>query len=122
MEETPRHRFSDADLAEFRVLIEQKLTQARNTFEEHRQSLVSSQENSSAAAAHDPEDSSESSEREFLLDMMARQRRNINELEAALVRVGNKTFGICLRTGELINPARLRVAPTARYSIPPRTS
>lgn len=120
MNATTRRHYTDSELMEFRLLIDAKLLMARRTYREHRQSLETSTESASSASAHDIEDSTDSAEKEYLFNMMARQQRIIADLEAALVRIANKTYGVCQRTGELIDKARLRVVPTARFVVPPR--
>ena len=101
----------------FRDLINQKLEEARAAFKDLQESLEEVQENSVHASSYDPEDASELSEKEYLLTMMTRQRRYIENLEAALERIKNRTYGICRVTGKLIDKRRLMAVPHATTSV-----
>lgn len=113
-------RYSDDDLKEFEELILAKIARAKNDLEELRKSL--SHENDNSTDDTSPtfkmmEDGSETMGREELSNLAGRQEKFITSLEMALVRVKNKTYGICRVTGELIPKARLRLVPHATLSI-----
>jgi len=116
----PNQRYSDEDLKEFEELILAKIARAKNDLEELRKSL--SHENDNSTDDTSPtfkmmEDGSETMGREELSNLAGRQEKFITSLEMALVRVKNKTYGICRVTGELIPKARLRLVPHATLSI-----
>jgi DnaK suppressor protein len=118
MSQTPQQEhYSEADLAIFRALINEKLEEARSSFKDLQESLEEVQENSIHASSYDPEDASELSEKEYLLTMMTRQRRYIDNLESALTRIKNRSYGICRVTGKLIDKRRLLAVPHATTSI-----
>ena len=114
-----KNKYSDADLEEFKTLIESKLAEARKDFD-----LLT------AAISHDNngtddtspsfkmmEDGSDTLSREETSQLAARQEKFINSLNNALIRIKNKTYGICRETGNLISKERLRVVPHATLSI-----
>jgi RNA polymerase-binding transcription factor DksA len=82
-----------------------------------KESLETSNDNTSHASTWDVEDSSDINEKEYLIAMMARQQKYINNLRAALVRIANKTYGICRATGDLIDKKRLLAVPHATLSV-----
>jgi DnaK suppressor protein len=111
-----RTRYSDEELNEFRTLIEQKLTRAKEQLKFYLDQL--------AEVADNPDhkikaldDGIGTAENERLSDMAGRQRKLIQHLENAMVRIKNKTYGICRQTGELIAKERLRAVPHATLSI-----
>jgi RNA polymerase-binding transcription factor DksA len=114
-----KNKYSDADLEEFKALIEGKLAEARKDLE-----LLT------AAISHDNngtddtsptfkmmEDGSDTLSREETSQLAVRQEKFINSLNNALIRIKNKTYGICRETGNLISKERLRVVPHATLSI-----
>lgn len=117
-EETTTVRYSDADLQEFKVLIEGKLDKAKvelDYLEEQIQDLTESSNDNQSGDWFD--DSSLHTDIEMLSNMATRQRQFIDALEAAMVRVKNKTYGICTVTGKLIDKKRLLVVPHATKSL-----
>ena len=68
------------------------------------------------------EDSAEVAEKESLSQLAARQRKFIAELEAALLRIKNDTYGVCVVTGELIDKERLKAVPHTKYSLAAKLS
>ncbi|GAB4408798.1 MAG: TraR/DksA C4-type zinc finger protein [Bacteroidia bacterium] len=117
MENKSKIRYSDAELAEFKELIDGKLAEAEKSYAELKESLEAARDQSSHASAWDVEDSTDFNEREYLLAMMNRQRKYIQNLQSALVRIANKTYGICRITGKLIDKERLRIVPHTTLSI-----
>ena len=113
-------RYSDAELEEFRAIIEEKLSVARASYKEMMAQLNHS--NSNDVVDTSPtykalEEGSEAQSKEELIQMAQRQSKFIKGLEAALVRIKNKTYGIDRETGELIPKERLRAVPHATLSV-----
>lgn len=115
----PTQRYSDADLAEFRELIMKKLDTAKKELS-YLQGLITRKDESGdmdEGRYMTMEDGSVSMEREQLSQMASRQITFIDHLEKAIMRIENKTYGICRVTGRLIDKARLRAVPHATLSI-----
>ena len=116
----PLVRYSDADLAEFRTLINKKLEAAKKELA-YLQGLITRKDDMGGDETDNRymtmEDGSMSMEREQLSQMASRQITYIDHLEKALVRIENKTYGICRVTGKLIDKARLRAVPHATLSL-----
>jgi RNA polymerase-binding transcription factor DksA len=115
-------RYSDAELAEFQALIEQKLEKSREQLNSLQEQILEITENSSDEHGGDwVDDSSMNNDVEMLNNMAIRQRMYIQDLENALVRIRNKTYGICAITGELIDKRRLLAVPTTTKSLAAKT-
>ena len=115
----PIMRYSDADLAEFREIIQKKLDAAKKELA-YLQGLITRKDEGGdmdEARYMTMEDGSVSMEREQLSQMASRQITFIDHLEKAMMRIENKTYGICRVTGKLIDKARLRAVPHATLSI-----
>ncbi|RXK59927.1 TraR/DksA family transcriptional regulator [Lacibacter luteus] len=116
----PLVRYSDADLQEFRELIQRKLEAAKKELS-YLQGLITRKDDQGGDGDDGRymtmEDGSVSMEREQLSQMASRQITYIDHLEKALMRIENKTYGICRVTGKLIDKARLRAVPHATLSI-----
>ena len=116
----PTMRYSDAELTEFRELIQKKLDQAKKELA-YLQGLITRKDEMGGDENENRymtmEDGSMSMEREQLAQMASRQINYIDHLEKAMVRIENKTYGICRVTGKLIDKARLRAVPHATLSI-----
>ena len=115
----PTQRYSDADLTEFRELITKKLDAAKKELA-YLQGLITRKDETGDmedARYMTMEDGSVSMEREQLSQMASRQIQFIDHLEKAMMRIENKTYGICRVTGKLIDKARLRAVPHATLSI-----
>lgn len=113
-------RYSDKDLQEFEDLIQVKLKQAREDLEQLKRSLSHEDDNSTDDTSPTfkmMEDGSETMSREETAQLAARQEKFIQSLENALIRIKNKTYGICRVTGKLINKERLKLVPHATLSI-----
>ena len=113
-------RFSDSDLQEFEALIHSKLEQARSDFDQLQRPLSYEDDNRTEDTAPTfkmMEDGSDTMSREETAQLAARQQKFIMNLENALLRIKNKTFGICRVTGKLIAKERLRLVPHATMSI-----
>ena len=118
--ENEKTRYSDAELQEFKELILEKLRIAK----EELNSLASSLSTPNANGTDDTagtyktlEDGSATLEKEQINQLAARQKKFIEQLEAALVRIENKTYGICRETGKLIPKERLRAVPHTTLSM-----
>ena len=116
----PINRYSDTDLAEFREIIQRKLDSAKKELS-YLQGLITRKDemggDNDDARYMTMEDGSMSMEREQLSQMASRQITFIDHLEKAVMRIENKTYGICRVTGQLIDKARLRAVPHATLSI-----
>lgn len=115
----PTQRYSDADLAEFKEIVLKKLEAAKKELA-YLQGLITRKDEGGdmdEARYMTMEDGSVSMEREQLSQMASRQITFIDHLEKALMRIENKTYGICRVTGKLIDKARLRAVPHATLSI-----
>src|SRR4051812_13143121 len=120
MENNGKTRYSDAELQEFKELINDKLTAAKEELLLLTQSLSNPNSNGTddtAGTYKTLEDGSATLEKEQTNQLAARQKKFIENLEAALVRIENKTYGICRETGKLIQKERLRAVPHATLSM-----
>ena len=115
-----RVRYSDKELEEFKVLIQEKLDQAIRDYDLLKEAYV----NGSANGTDDTsptfkafEEGSETMSKEQNAQLASRQEKFIRDLKNALIRIENKTYGICRVTGKLINPERLKLVPHATLSI-----
>lgn len=120
MSEQEKTRYSTEELEEFREIIEKKLDEARRDYD----LLKSAFSNKDDHGTDDTsptfkllEEGSDVLSKEETGQLAARQKKFIENLEAALVRIQNKTYGICRVTGKLIPKERLRVVPHATLSI-----
>lgn len=124
IETTPTQRYSDMELAEFRELIQNKLSAAKQELA-YLNGLITRKDTMSGEDSDSRymtmEDGSLSMEREQLSQMASRQIDFIEKLEKALMRIENKTYGICRVTGKLIDRARLRAVPHATLSMEAKT-
>ena len=116
----PLVKYSDGDLNEFRELITKKLEAAKKELA-YLQGLITRKDemggDNDDARYMTMEDGSMSMEREQLSQMASRQITYIDHLEKAVMRIENKTYGICRVTGKLIDKARLRAVPHATLSL-----
>lgn len=115
-----KKRYSDDELQEFREIIQQKLATTRADYEETMKVLRNQDTNDvddTSPTYKALEEGSTTQSKEELVQMAQRQQKFIQGLEAALVRIENKTYGIDRITGELIPKERLRVVPHATLSV-----
>ena len=121
----PTQRYSDAELAEFRELVQNKLNAAKQELN-YLNGLITRKDSMSGGDSDNRymtmEDGSLSMEREQLSQMASRQIDFIEKLEKAMMRIENKTYGICRVTGKLIDRARLRAVPHATLSMEAKTN
>ena len=109
-------RYSDDDLQEFRRVIEKKLARAIDDRDFYLESL-SDMADGPETKVKGLDDGTGSAEVERLNTLAARQQKLIRHLEAALVRVDNKVYGVCRETGDLIPKQRLIAVPHATLSV-----
>lgn len=114
-----KKRYSDEELAEFREIIEKKLEKARKNLELLTEAVANSAEDVSDTSPTFKllEDSGEVRSKEENARQAVRQQKFVKDLEAALVRIENKTYGICKVTGKLIPKERLRIVPHTTMSV-----
>ena len=113
-------RYSDASLAEFRSLIDEKIANAEKDLRHFQGQIDYSGNNSGNETGKklgSMEDGSEALGREKIAQLAHRQRKFIQQLRAALVRIENKTYGVCRQTGKLISKERLKIVPHTTLSI-----
>lgn len=113
-------RYSDKELEEFRVLIEDKIVKAKGHLDLLRSSYMNDGNNGTddtSPTFKAFEEGSETMSREANTQLAIRQEKFIRDLKNALLRIENKTFGICRVTGKLINKERLKLVPHATLSI-----
>lgn len=113
-------RYSDSELQEFKDLIMEKIRVAKEELSSLTQSLSNPNSNGTddtAGTFKTLEDGSATLEKEQINQLAARQKKFVEGLEAALVRIENKTYGICRVTGKLIQKERLRAVPHATLSM-----
>ncbi len=115
-----KNRYSDEELEEFRQIIDKKLKVARAEYKDMMDQLThanSNDVNDTSPTYKALEEGSEAQTKEEIIHMASRQQKFIKGLEAALVRIQNKTYGIDRITGELIPKERLRAVPHATLSV-----
>jgi len=112
-------RYSDEELKEFEDLILQKLEKAKNELNTLKSSMTRESDDSgdSFSSVKTLEDGADTAEKEQLSQLAGRQQKFINNLENALVRIKNGTYGICVDSGKLISKERLRAVPHTTQSI-----
>ena len=117
---TEKKRYSDEELEEFRTIINEKLRLARRDFDSMMKQIMNADGNDvddTSPTYKALEEGSSTQSKEELGQMASRQQKFIQGLEAALVRIQNRTYGIDRITGELIPKERLRVVPHATLSV-----
>lgn len=117
---TEKTRYSDTELQEFKEIINKKLEDARRELANLQAALNSSNEHGTddtASTFKVLEDGSDTLAKEEAGQLAARQKKFIEQLENALIRIENKTYGICRVTGKLIPKERLRAVPHTTQSI-----
>ena len=115
-----KKRYTDEELEEFRTIVNNKLAIAKSDYEETMKILTNKNTNDvndTSPTYKALEEGSSSQTKEELVQMAQRQQKFIKGLQAALMRIDNKTYGIDRITGELIPKERLRVVPHATLSV-----
>lgn len=124
MSQMEKNRYSASELKEFEALILEKIEKARVELNELKKSLTKSGDTGDDASSSTKvlEDGADTMEKENLNQLAARQQKFINNLENALVRIKNGTYGICIDTGHLISKDRLKAVPHTMHSIAAKLS
>ncbi len=120
MKESEKSRYSDSELQEFKEIIEKKLASSTEELNNLLKSLQTSNENGTddtGSVYKTLEDGSSTMQKESISQMAARLKKFIQNLQAALVRIENHTYGICRVTGKLISKERLRAVPHTTQSM-----
>lgn len=115
-----KNHYSDEELMEFKELIEEKLAKAKSEYEEMRAALMNANGNDvedTMPTYKNLEEGSCTLSKEESQALAERQLKFIKGLQAALIRIENKTYGVCRVTGKLIPKERLRAVPHATLSI-----
>jgi RNA polymerase-binding transcription factor DksA len=115
-----RQRYSDNDLVEFKELIQQKIEKAERDLMLIRESFINDQNNGTddtSPTFKAFEEGAETLSKEQNAILAGRQEKFVRDLKNALIRIENKTYGICRVTGKLIGKDRLRAVPHATLSI-----
>ena len=113
-------RYTDAELEEFRQIINEKLVKAQKDYEQLRDGLNNLDSNDvtdTSPTFKVLEEGAATLSKEEAGQLAQRQMKFIQHLQAALVRIENKTYGVCRETGKLIPKERLRAVPHATLSI-----
>lgn len=124
-EEKEKTRYSDEELAEFKELILQKLDKARKDYEILKAAITHSESNDTEDTSPTfkvLEEGASTLSKEESGKLALRQQKFIKHLEAALIRIENKSYGICRETGKLIPKERLMAVPHATLSIEAKES
>ncbi len=115
-----KNRYNDAELQEFKELIQHKLDKAREDYEILKSAITQSESNDTQDTSPTfkvLEEGAATLSKEEAGRLATRQAKFIQHLQGALVRIENKTYGICRETGKLISKERLRAVPHATLSI-----
>ncbi|ETK05355.1 molecular chaperone DnaK [Tannerella sp. oral taxon BU063 isolate Cell 5] len=118
-------RYSDAELEEFRSIIMEKLDKAKRDYDLLREGISNSEGNDVSDTSPTfkvMEEGASTLSKEEVGRLAQRQMKFIQNLQAALIRIENKTYGICRETGKLISKERLRAVPHATLSIEAKQS
>ena len=125
MSQQEKTRYSESELKEFEALILEKIDKAKVELNELKRSLTKSGDTGEDITNNSTkvlEDGADTLEKENLNQLAARQQKFINNLENALVRIKNGTYGICVDTGNLISKERLKAVPHTMHSIAAKLS
>ncbi|GGG38399.1 TraR/DksA family transcriptional regulator [Bizionia arctica] len=113
-------RYSDKDLAEFKQLIQEKIVKAKHDLDLIKSAYMNDLNNGTddtSPTFKAFEEGSETMSKEANSQLATRQEKFIRDLKNALIRIENKTYGVCRVTGKLINKERLKLVPHATLSI-----
>ncbi len=113
-------KYSEDELKEFEALLNEKLDRARSELHSLRSSMQRDRGDDTGGTGSSVktlEDGAETAEKEQLNQLAGRQQKFINNLENAVVRIKNGTYGICVDTGKLIGKDRLKAVPHTMHSI-----
>ena len=113
-------RYSDSDLSEFKKLINQKISKAKTDLDLLKSAYMNDSNNGTddtSPTFKSFEEGSETMSKEANTQLALRQEKFIRDLKNALIRIENKTYGVCRVTGKLISKERLKLVPHATLSI-----
>ncbi|MFP2995483.1 TraR/DksA C4-type zinc finger protein [Spongiivirga sp. MCCC 1A20706] len=113
-------RYSDKELDEFKALIEDKMKKVEHDLELLRSAYMNDGNNGTddtSPTFKAFEEGSETMSKEANTQLAIRQEKFLRDLKNAMIRIENKTYGVCRVTGKLINPERLKLVPHATLSI-----
>ncbi len=113
-------RYSDKELAEFKELVDQKIADAQEQVRQLQEQVLELNESLQTSGA-DLGDNSAYTDVEFINNLIFRQKKNIQDLENALLRIKNKVYGICTLSGDLIDKKRLMIVPTTMRNLVAKT-
>ncbi len=120
VQNTEKNRYNDVELDEFKAIICKKIDDARSELKNYQQQLSQGSYNGTDDTSNNyltVDDGSASFEKEYLSTQVGRQIKFLQNLEHALIRIQNKTYGICRVTGKIIPKERLMLVPHATLSI-----
>jgi DnaK suppressor protein len=120
MSQEEKSAYSQEELKEFELIIYQKLSSAKEELTSLKESLSKKNDTGTdytASTSKLLEDGADTLERESLSQLAARQQKFVINLENALIRIKNGTYGVCVDTGKLISKERLRAVPHTMHSI-----
>jgi DnaK suppressor protein len=120
MNQDEKTAYSPTELMEFEEIIHEKLKVAKEELSSLKESLSKKNDSGTdftASTSKLLEDGADTLERESLSQLAARQQKFIINLENALIRIKNGTYGVCIDTGKLINKDRLKAVPHTMHSI-----
>lgn len=115
-------RYSDSDLQEFKDLLEGKLEKSTLDYNSLLDQIRELGEKADSEKSDMFDNSASQSETEMLQRMAHRTKKHIQNLQNALTRIRNKTYGVCFKSGDLISKARLRAVPTTTQSLEAKTA
>ena len=116
----PQLRYSEDDMKEFETIISEKLTNSKKELAYIRESLSRKNDHGTDLTGSgylSLEDGAETAEKEHLNQMASRLQKFTTQLELAMIRIKNGTYGVCIETGKLIPKERLRAVPHTQHTI-----
>jgi DnaK suppressor protein len=120
MSQEEKTRYSENELKEFEAIIQDKLGMAKNELNELKKSITKGGDTGTDITNNSTkvlEDGADTMEKENMNQLAARQQKFINNLENAIIRIKNGTYGLCIDTGKLISKERLKAVPHTMHSI-----
>jgi DnaK suppressor protein len=121
-EQNNKQRYSDPELDEFKIMLDEKLDEARKQLIDLKNQLKELNNSGDENRAGTFDDGASNWQREHVSKLAARQQKFVRDLEYALIRIINKTYGVCSITGKLITKERLKLVPHATKSIDGKNS
>ena len=120
MSKNSKNKYTDKELEGFRKIINEKIEKAQNDLELIKSAYMNDSTNGTEDTSptfKSVEEGSETMSKEANTQLALRQEKFIRDLKNALVRIENKTYGVCRVTGKLIDKKRLNIVPHATFSI-----